>query len=169
MSKFVFQLAGLLKIRERERDARRLELAEADRAAAAIRQQLHALDEEIAALRNRCREAAGPGPLDLGRLRDARRFETTLRSQAEALRAKLAQADERCQQCQHAVVEANREVKALEKLRDRQFQRHRSSIERREMAQIDEAAGRRGLSQFSFHRAPTEGWSGPVPLDPTGI
>jgi flagellar export protein FliJ len=46
-----------------------------------------------------------------------------------------------------ALAEANREVRVLEKLRDRQHERHRQEENRQEIKELDEVAGRRAVRE----------------------
>jgi flagellar export protein FliJ len=157
MSKFMFRLAGLLKLREAARDEKRLRLAEAAETAASIRRKLQAVDDELAARRCLHRQTAGPGPIDLARLRDARRFEELLQSQEDSLGVELRQAEEAQERWRLDTVEAHREVRVLENLRARQAERHHQQTLRLEIAQVDEAAARGGQARFSG--APCEAWS----------
>jgi flagellar export protein FliJ len=147
MTKFVFKLTGLLKLREAERDARRMRMAAAAGVAASLRQELDRIDNELAELLNHCRRAAGPGPIDLGRLREGQRFEALLKSRRQTADRELQTADAEVERCRLDVVEANRDVRVLENLRTRQSERHLEKEHRQEVGQLDEAAGRSDASQ----------------------
>ncbi|NLS97403.1 MAG: flagellar export protein FliJ [Planctomycetaceae bacterium] len=142
MSKFKFRLATLLRLRESARDQRRSQLAEAYQAEEAIVEQRRQLSADLADLMRQCRDAAGPGELDLDRLLVARRYEVTLRAEqrdlAEKHEAVRAEVDRR----RLALVEANRSVRVLELLRDRQLAQHRETERIRQIKELDEVAGR---------------------------
>jgi flagellar protein FliJ len=142
MTRFNFRLAGLLKLREAARDARRLQLSEALHAAALLRQELQRIEEELAALRDSCRQAAGPGLVDLDRLREAQRFEALLKARRQEVRLELERTEEQIEHCRLKVVEADRDVKVLENLSAKQSQRHVEKEHRREIGVLDEAAAR---------------------------
>jgi len=143
MSRFTFRLATLLKLRERARDERRAQLAQAYQAEAILGQEQQRVADDLALLQQQSREAAGPGTLDLDRLLDARRFEAVLLVQQQDLQKKQKLLEAEIDRRRQALVEANREVRVLELLRERQLQRHREEESRREMKLLDEVAGRR--------------------------
>ena len=51
------------------------------------------------------------------------------------------------EQRRRAVVDANREVRVLETLREKQLDQHRRDENRREIRQLDETAGRRAVQE----------------------
>lgn len=140
MAKFQFRLATLLRLREATRDERRVQLAEVQRADAELQSQLEQLTREQEQLQRDCRQAAGPGAVDLPRLVEAERYAATLRTQETDIhqqRQTLAVEIERRRQ---VVIEADRDVQSLEKLRDNQSQAHRQEEDRQEGKRLDEAA-----------------------------
>jgi len=147
MAKFKFRLATLLRLREATRDERRAVLAEAYRADDVLREHLDRLGEELGRLQTQCRQAAGPGTVDVDRLVEAQRYEVTLRTQqnrlSEQREAVRAEIDRRRQ----ALLAADRDVRLLEKLREKQAWRHRQEENRREIKQLDEVAGQRATRE----------------------
>jgi flagellar FliJ protein len=146
MPKFHFRLLTLLKLRQAERDRRRLELSEALRAEDILREQLRIIHAESVWLKNHCRQAAGPGLVDVDRLLEAQRYELTLRAQQQRLSEQKARLAEEIERRRAALVAADREVKILEKLRDHQAERHRRDENRREIKQLDEIARQRAVA-----------------------
>jgi flagellar FliJ protein len=142
MAKFKFRLATLLRLRESARDERRAELAEAYRVDDLLRQRFDELSAELEAARQQCRRAAGPGTVDVDRLLEAQRYELTLRFQQGQLEQQRKAVAAEIERRRAALVEANREVRVLEKLRDNQSDRHRQEEGRREIKQLDEVAQR---------------------------
>jgi flagellar protein FliJ len=140
MSKFHFRLATLLRLRETTRDERRVQLAEAHRADAELQSQLARLNVKQEQLQRECRAAAGPGEVDLSRLLEALQYASALRAQKAELRqqrqALAAEIDLRRQ----ALIEADRDVRTLEKLRENQSQAHQQAEDRQEVKRLDEAA-----------------------------
>ena len=147
MRKFKFRLATLLRLRESARDQRRNQLAEAYQAEEAILEQRRKVSEEIADLMRVCREVSGPGELDLDRLLDARRYEVTLRVEHQDLTEKQEAVRVEVDRRRQALVEANRSVRVLELLRDRQLEQHREQETLRQIKELDEVAGRSGLEE----------------------
>jgi flagellar protein FliJ len=140
MSKFHFRLATLLRLHQSTRDERRVELAESQRADAELEVQLTQLAAQQERLRDECRAAAGPGEVDCVRLSEAHQYAALLQTQEDELvgqrRALAIEIDRRRQ----ALLEADREVRTLEKLRENQIETHRQNENRQEIKRLDEAA-----------------------------
>lgn len=138
--KFKFRLATLLRIREATRDQRRGALAEAYRVDELLRGQLEQNENELEQLKSHCRRVVGPGEVNVDRLAEAQRYELTLRRQeAHILRQREAVAHE-IERRRQALIEADREVRVLEKLREKQAESHRREEEYREAKRLDEVA-----------------------------
>jgi flagellar FliJ protein len=142
MAKFKFRLETLLKLRDRIRDERRAELAQAYHAAEILGQRRQELEDELAGLIEQNRAAAGPGAVDVDRLLDARRYELVLRSHQQLNQQQQRALDAEIDRRRRALVEANREVRVLEKLREKQEDRHRQQQARQEIKELDEAGAR---------------------------
>lgn len=140
MAKFKFRLATLLRLREADRDERRGELAEAYQADEIMENQQKELEANLAELVLMCREAAGPGTVDVDRLVETQRFEILIRAQRQQLIEQRQEVAVEIERRRQNLVEANREVHVLEKLEQRQMQRHREEEGRREMKVMDEMA-----------------------------
>ncbi len=147
MPKFKFRLATLLRLREATRDERRRQLGEAYQADDLLNERIDDVVQRLTGLRNRYRRFSSPGTLDVDRLVETQRFELAMkaqRSQLDGQRETLAAEIERRRL---ALVEANREVRVLEKLREKQATRHRRDEDRREIKVLDEVAGRRNARE----------------------
>ena len=142
MAKFRFRMATLLKLRETARDERRSALTAAHQAADILRQQEEQLEAETQRLRLESRNAAGPGTVDIDRLLGARRYEMILMAQQEDLGRKRKMIDEEIERRRLALVEANREVRVLELLREKQIVRHRDEESLKDVKLLDEVAQR---------------------------
>lgn len=138
MAKFKFRLATYLRLREWVRDQRQSQLAQAYRADQVILQEGKRLEEESAGLVERMRQAAGPGPLHVDRLLDAQRYQLVLRAQQHHLQQQHELVKTEIQRRRHALVEANRDVQVLERLRSRQHCQHRYQENRQQIRQLDE-------------------------------
>jgi flagellar export protein FliJ len=140
MSQFHFRLATLLRLRQSTRDERRVELAEVQRADAELEGQLTRLAARQERLRGECRKAAGPGEVDLARLAESHQYAALLQTQEDELvRQRLALAIE-IDRRRQSLLEADREVRTLEKLRENQIEAHRQNKNRQEIKRLDEAA-----------------------------
>jgi flagellar export protein FliJ len=140
MAQFVFRLEPLLKLRAARRDECRAALADGYRVDEVLRKQFDNLERELDALREFCRRKSSPGGVDIDRLVEAQRYELVTRAQqrniAQQRETVAAEIDRRRQ----ALVEADREVRVLEKLRERQSELHRREEEIREARRLDEVA-----------------------------
>lgn len=147
MAKFRFRLQSLLRLRELARDQRRAELAQAYQAEAILADHQRRLEEVRGRLLDEQTAAAGPGPVDVERLLECRRYELLVFAQQQQLAAQRKLVEEEIERRQQAAVEADRQVRLLERLRQRQQQRHQLDEHRRETKQIDEAAQLRYLRE----------------------
>jgi flagellar FliJ protein len=149
MPKFKFRLATLLRLREATRDERRAELAEAYRADDLLQEHLHRVGRELNWLRTQCRKFAGPGTVDVDRLVEAQRYELTLRVQRTQLTGQRQTVGAEIDRRRQALLAADRDVRLLEKLREKQARRHLQEENRREIKQLDEVAGQRSTREQS--------------------
>lgn len=147
MGKFKFRLATLLRLRESARDERRGELAQAYQADEIIEQQLRALHSELERIVCETREAASPGRIDADRLLAAQRHELVLRTQMRFVAQQRERLAAEIGRRRQALVEANREVRVLEKLRDRQLARHQADERRHDVKHLDEVAQQRAARE----------------------
>jgi len=147
MATFKYRLATFLRIRESARDERRVRLAQAYRAEEMLRSRQQRVAEELAVLAARIRAAAAPGAVDVDTLLDAQRFELVLKAERQQLAAQEEQVRAEIRRRHEALVEANREVQVLQKLRERQFQRWRGEEDRREVKRLDEVAQRLSVKE----------------------
>ena len=137
---FHFRLNTLLRLRIAERDERRADLAKAFRAEAVLREQERQLDSERRELAQRGRQLKAPGAADVDALLQTHRYELVLAAQARQLATQLAQVAAEIQRRRQVLVEADRQVRVLEKLRQRQATAHRQQEERLETKRLDEQA-----------------------------
>jgi flagellar protein FliJ len=147
MSVFRFRLSPVLRLREAARDERRAALAEAYRVDDLLRRRIEAVAAELGGLLGISRLAARPGPVDVDRLVETQRYTAAMRNQqAQILRQREEVAAE-IQRRRQALLEADREVRVLEKLRQRQAERHRADEERREAKRLDEVAQQNAMRE----------------------
>ena len=132
-----------MKLRLADRQQRRAELAEAYRADEILARQLDLLTLEIDQTRKRSLAAAAPGHVDVDRLIAAQRYEHVLRARSEGLTRQGTRLSEEIEKRRAALVEADRQVRILEKLRDRQMEADRVDGIRREAKELDEVAHNR--------------------------
>lgn len=139
MAKFKFRLATLLKLRENTREQRRRQLAEAFRVDDLLKRQIEGIDDQIAQLRHQCRAAVNVGEVNLDTLVAAQRNEMALRFQRGQVTKQREHVATEIEKCRAAVIEADREVRILEKLEEKQLARHQEEELRTEIKELDEA------------------------------
>lgn len=149
MSAFQFRLATLLRLRLAERDERRSDLAKALAAAEILERQRQSLAAEREENRDRIRRVGAPGG-NVDSLIHGHRYEAILKVRAAQLAAQEAQVEREVERRRAILVEADRQVKVLEKLKERQAAEHRSSQDKLEVRQLDEAGT---LGHFRRRRA----------------
>ncbi len=140
MPQFRFRLTSLLRLREATRDERRVRLAEAHRTEAELLQRQKQLETELRQLQEEYRATAGPGAVDIPRLMEGDQYAVGLRMREEEIERRRQALTAEIELHHQALIEANRDVRSLEILRDNQSQAHRQEEERQEGKRLDEAA-----------------------------
>jgi len=142
MAKFRFRLATLQKLRETHRDEMRSKLAEAYQAEHLLGEQVDALDAEETELQQVHRNTLQTGTTDVNRLLDVQRYSAALKGQLATIQEQSKMLASEIEKRRLALVEADQQVRVLEKLRERQLDAHRSSAMRAEAKIMDEIASR---------------------------
>ena len=134
---FRFSLQKVLEYRSQLEDQAKLELARAERAlaeqTALVRRLEHALDAHL-------EDASRTAPASAAQMWLNRNYAKRLAEdldQARVVRGRLEQA---VRECRAEVVEKAKERKLLEKLKEKQAERHARDEEHKEQAQFDEMA-----------------------------
>lgn len=135
-----FRLQTLLRLREAARDERRELLADALRVEAVLREQAARLEAELDGARRL--QVLPAGPVDVDRLLAAQRFEATLRLEQQGLARQQAAVSQTIDERRAALVEADRELKVVEKLKSRHAERVAQDEARALVKRLDEVAGR---------------------------
>jgi flagellar export protein FliJ len=127
-------------MRENLRDECRQQLSAAQRAEEIIHSRIAELNGELAKLRDRAEIACCPGTINVDQLLDAGRYEIALKAQRQAADEQRQVVEAEVERRRQSLVEADREVKTLEKLRQQQTTKHQLEQHRREIKQLDAAA-----------------------------
>ena len=143
MAKFHFRLATLRKLRETRRDEMQAKLAEAQQAQGMLQQQLVALQGEQDALLTARRQALEGSSSNMNQLLEGQRYHAVLRAQESTMRGQLELLATEVQRRRQTLSDANREVRILDNLENRQRTTHRQKLERAETKELDEIASRR--------------------------
>jgi flagellar FliJ protein len=131
-----------MKIRQETRDIRRTELHRAHAAAAKLAARKATVVAQMEDLADAVRRGVGPGSIDIEPMLQAQRYQAVLEAERQAIERQAAAVAEEIDRRRAAVVAADREVRVLEKLRDRQAARHRDEVHRAETKELDEIAAR---------------------------
>jgi flagellar FliJ protein len=152
MASFRFRLQTLVRIREGTRDERREQLAEVLRIDEALVAQLNDLQRDRSVARKE--QTLGVGRVDVDRMLGMQRYEALLSAEIEHVERQRTKVGEELERRREALMEADREVRVLEKLREVRLTEHRAEAAAAEMKVVDEAAARCvGTDSFG----PTEG------------
>jgi flagellar protein FliJ len=137
---FRFRLETLLRLRVAERDQRRAELAKAIRAAQMLQSEERKLQEEQTEAAERGRALKSPGAADVDAIMQTHRYEVVLAVRRRQFAAQIDQVETEVERRRQVVVEADRQVRVLEKLRERQAAAYQQQVGRLEAKQYDEMA-----------------------------
>lgn len=143
MPRFNFRLQTLLRLREQLRDQRREELAKAFQADAMLADRRDSATLRLVALKEDYRAASGVGEVRVDRLLVSQRCEVALRVEIRQIEEQRRVLAEEIEKRRAALVEADRQVRVLEKLKAKQYERFLHEERLRENKEIDEVAGRK--------------------------
>lgn len=145
--KFNFRLKTLLRIRESTRDERRLQLAQAYEAEEIILREKREVETTLEQLRAASRAAVEPGEINVDHIMESQRFELVLRAQRDYAQKQHQLVQEEIERRRQVLVEANREVRVLELLREKLVARHRDEEARADIRRLDEVAQQRACRE----------------------
>ena len=151
MAKFRFRLETLHKLRETYRDELRGKLAAAYQAAQILEEQQQSVAAELHALQATQREAITGNQANVNSLLEAQRYQAVLRAQQATLKGQSKLLAEEIERRRQAVMEADRQVRVLDKLRERQLRQFEEDQRRAEVKQLDEFAVQRWEGNASWH------------------
>jgi flagellar FliJ protein len=140
MPSFRFRLDTLLRLRLADRDARRADLAKAQRAEDALLAQAAALVREQQETVDLSRRLALPGAGDVDRLIAAHRYELVLKARSHQLAGQIEQVRAEVERRRAVLVEADRQVRVLQKLREKQQSAHTQREDKLAQKILDEQA-----------------------------
>lgn len=138
MATFQFRLTTLLKLRENDRRQRQIELGQAMEAERIISRQAEAIAQEIVLAKEKVRAVSSLGEVLVDSLLELQRYTLQLRAQASVIAEQIARVRAEVERRRLLLVEADRQVRMLEKLRDKQSAAFRFDEQRREQKLLDE-------------------------------
>jgi len=138
MPKFVFNLEGVQRQRKQiEQDKQRI-LAEKQKALVEIQNQLRRLQETLDATNSDVRQNHLVGRLNMEFIAAHRRFLAGMQRQGLAIVQRLTLAQRAVDAARLELAEAAKRRKAIDKLREKQFERWKLEQSRKEQAELDE-------------------------------
>ncbi|MGD9126218.1 MAG: flagellar export protein FliJ [Planctomycetia bacterium] len=140
MAKFKYRLKPLLQIRETTRDERRSELAQAQRADDILHNRQTTIEQQRHELLESTRDSIRPGQVNLDHLINCQRYDRMLEGEGQMILEQRQQVGQEIERRHAILVEANRDVRILEILREKQLLRHQKEEQRQETKTLDEVA-----------------------------
>jgi flagellar export protein FliJ len=137
---FRFRLQTIQRLRERARDQQLRAVADAVRAVAAAESARQLLDQRLQENVEQTRAAQQGASLDLPALRAGYLHQGWLLRRLEDGAAELAERSNLLVAERKLLSEASARLKAVEKLKERQWMRHRTQVNQEEQAFFDEMA-----------------------------
>ena len=136
---FQFRFETLLRHRRMVEDERQRELAQLLRARMILTDQLTRMQQTI---RDSKRDMTGSlaGRVDLGQVAQFVNYSQHVQSRGQQIVARLAQLEGEVEESRQRLLDATRQRKALELLRDRDHAEWRRTQDRREQEELDELA-----------------------------
>lgn len=135
-----FRLQTLLRLREIDRDQLCQQLAEAQRQEREAAGRLAQVDEAITELQRDSQ--IQPGPIEIAELVESERFAVSLKLQREAAQQLHRQLAEAAEMQRQELIEADKQLKVLEKLREKHEVHVRHEQAKRSLKLLDELAAR---------------------------
>jgi flagellar FliJ protein len=140
---FKFRLEPLIKIRKNTLQERQAELAQAYDARNILEEYLQEIDRQLTEGTATARSLMQEGQtVNVEHLLGLRRQEMFLRANQDDLNQKIQIIDEEIEVRRAKVVEANKELKIVEKLKEKRYDKYLEEEKKAETKEMDEIAGR---------------------------
>jgi flagellar protein FliJ len=157
MARFLFKLEGVLRHRLNIERQRQREHALLQSQMQQLQGQLRDLDQAMSSATADLRDNQLVGRLDMNFIAAHRRFMVAIRQQGSTLFQKMAALQKQVDQSRAALSQAAIQRKIMEKLREKQHQRWRAELERREAAELEEVGAGPCLRNLPDPRGPGPG------------
>ena len=147
MPRFVFPLNSVLRHREHAEQERMRELAVCQAEMTRLQNELRALNDSMQNTAADMKTNHLTGPLDVAFLAAHRRYSLAMQRKGQALVQEMARQQRKLDEAQRQLAEAAIERKVIEKLRERQLERWKAEVARKELADADEVGSQFGYRQ----------------------
>ena len=152
---FKFRLEPLIKIRKNVLQECQAALAKAYDERRILEEHLQEVERQLAEGTATARSLMQPGQkVNIDYLLGIRRQEMFLLAHQNEIKQKMQEADEEIERCRAAVVEANKEVKILEKLKEKRHEQYLEDERREEAKAMDEIAV--SSQRTTYHAEPAD-------------
>ena len=139
MAKFTFKLEPVLKQRQMLEDQKQRELAKLIRHRMIFHNQLRSIQSVLSDSKSQLTDGL-VGEIDMTRVSQFARFSGQSQVRAQTIVRQLAGLESRIAEAQKQLVEAMRQRKALDLLRDKQYKAWKRTQQRREASRLDDLA-----------------------------
>ena len=156
MAKFVFKLDGVLRQRKHIEEQRQRELAAVQSELARLEAELRAMDRTVAESTADVRNNRLVGQLDMAFLAAHRRYTLAIQRKAMSLAQQMIAVKTRLDAARKALLEAAKQRKIIEKLRENRKARWADDLARRETAALDEVGAQIGYRNVMGQRRAAE-------------
>lgn len=148
MAQFKFRLDPIIQLRMRARDSAAQAFQQALQASEQLRGEIERIIQESDSQRPG-QSAASQGEVKPQMLLESQRFQVQLKQQVRELEGKLAAIDAEGEKRRKVLVEAERELRSLEKLREREEAAFNLREAKSEQANLDQWAGNKYWNSVS--------------------
>ena len=138
--RFRFRLEAVRRTREQARDAQRRVVAVQVRAVAKVEGRIRELSDQSAVALEMLTRIQRTGVLDTLMIRQQHAHRDDLNRSMQQQRVELGRKRAELSDEQERLAEASKQLKAIEKLREKQFKQHQEQVAREEQAASDEAS-----------------------------
>jgi len=149
MPKFIFKLEVVLRQRKGVEEMRQRELTVVIARLNVLQAQLRDLDQTVRAAEEELRNHHLTGRIDLNYLGAHRRFSNSMQRKAMELAQVIAGASGQVDEARKKLIDAARQRKVMEKLRERQHTRWKAEQERKELMELDEISVQQTLGKMA--------------------
>jgi flagellar FliJ protein len=139
MAKFAFKLEPVLRQRKMIEDQKQRELAKLIRHRMIFHNQLRSIQSELSDSKRQLTDGL-VGEVDMIRVSQFARFSGQSQVRAQTIVRELAGLESRIAEAQKQLVEAMRQRKALDLLREKQYEQFKRTQQRREASRLDDLA-----------------------------
>jgi len=144
MPKFVFSLESVLRHRRYAERERQRELAVCQAEMVRLQQELKALNDSMQSSAADMKANHLTGSLDVGFLAAHRRYTVAMQRKGQSIVQDMARQQKKVDDAQRMLAEAAKERKVMEKLREKQLERWKAEVARKEAAEADEVGAQFG-------------------------